>query len=211
MFKPHEIDACSEDQRNIVIKLCRETFLLALGEEGAVKNTEQFQEQLTRNHVLVASIGSKVAGFAAYDFARDDDYYKNYFLRRQLSYARNRDQQGFLLKQLRELQPEYGREAFIEYFENVFTLTEKIDVHDEDMILTHISVVPDFRRRGIAQALTEARLRIAKTEGAAAAYVDCWEGGPISKLYEKLGFNSIIRAGPSYHDGSAMRLMGLLL
>jgi len=205
------IDICSEKQKETVIQLCRETFVPALGVEGVEGNLEHFQEQLAKNHVLTASIENRVVGFAAYDFARDDDYYKNDFIRRELYYARHREQKDHLLEHLTELQQEYGGEVFIKYFENVFTLTEEIDVHDEDMILTHISVVPDFRRMGIGQALTEARLRIAKKEDATAAYVGCWEAGMVSKLYKKLGFHSIILAGPSYHDGSAMKMMGLLL
>lgn len=211
MTKLYKINNCSEKQRKIVLELSRETFLAASGEEGTAENLKHLQEQLENNHVLTASIKDKLVGFAAYDFACDDDYHRNDFIERDLGYARNKSKKDFLLKHLKELQKEYGGEAFVEYFENVFTQTDKIDVHDKDMLLTHISVVPNFRRMGIAQALTEAKLKIAEKEGSIAVYVNCWEAGMVSKLYEKLGFHSIIRAGPSYCDGSAMRMMGLIL
>ncbi|MEK6968992.1 MAG: GNAT family N-acetyltransferase [Nanoarchaeota archaeon] len=210
MPKLYIIDTCSEEQNEAVIQLCRETFLPALG-EGIEENIKQFQEQLANSHVLVATIEKKVVGFAAYDFVRDDPIYETDFVQRQLYYARNRNLKDHLLGYLRGVQQEFGGEAFIEYFENDFTLTDRVKVCDEDVILTHLSVISDARRMGIGQALTKARLRIAKKKGATAAYVNCWEAGAVHKLYEKLGFHSIIRAGPDYRDGSAGRMMGLLL
>lgn len=141
----------------------------------------------------------------------DDPYYRDEFLKRQLSYARHPEHKDHLLEHFRELREEYGKgEIFVEYFTNIFTATEDITLRDDDLMLTHLAVLPEMRRRGIDEALTYGRLS-KKREESRSALVDCWETGSVVKLYEKLGFHSIIRAGPSYCDGSSGRLMGMVL
>ena len=79
------------------------------------------------------------------------------------------------------------------------------------MYFSEIAVDPEFRGRGIGKMLAKKRIGVAKKSECSAIYVSCWEGGYISKLYEKLGFLPIIKAGPRYKDGNAEKVMCKLL
>jgi len=212
MTTPYIIGACREHQLDAVRSLARVGFHVGFTEKGLQGVLKDLEEIQARGHLLVATMEDTPVGFAGYDFLRDDLETKEDYIQRQLDYSRHRDQKEWLREERREIQEMYGcGEVLVEYFENPFTVTEDINTRDEDMVLTHLVINPLFQRKGIGQALTEARINIAREEHASVVYVNCWDRGSISRLYEKLKFHSIIRLGPGYCDGSPLRMLGLSL
>ena len=217
MIKAYTIAPCSSEQKDAVLALARDGFSPSFCDEGIVDLLQNVLAIEARGHLLVATLGDRVVGFAGYDFLRDDPVLKDKHILVDLDWGRHKEDERILLEYRAEEYRQYGEKTygnggvFVEYFENQFTVDETIQPQDADMCLTHLVVDPAFQRRGIGQALTEARINIAKQENASAGYVIIWDREPIRRMYEKLDFQSIIRYSPGYSDGSPMRLLGLRL
>ncbi len=69
----------------------------------------------------------------------------------------------------------------------------------DQWIIGNVSVLPEYRRRGIARKLVEASVNYAHDRGAARIMLDVVDGNtPASALYEKLGFERY--SGESHFD-----------
>ena len=204
------IRTCTLEEEPIIGEMHHTAFTSSHGKKRAKENYNQLKEQLARGHILVAVLDREIAGFAGYDFAEDNPEHKEMYLEIMLYHARNPEQKETLLEHFRERQKEYGGEVVLEYFSNFFTQPD-LKIRDADMNLTHLSISPKWRRKGIGEALTKKRIEIAQKKCSSAIYVHCWEKNGIVQLYKKLGFLPIIRGGPTYADGSPMTFMGLLL
>lgn len=209
MTSDYNISSSTDIQLRTILELCVEAFQDTRG-ESIYEDVAQLENLHKQGKLYVASKRKDLAGFLAYEFAGDNKRIKEDYLGRKLSYARNRGWRDVLLKHLEGLVENWGGEASIEYFSNGFTL-ENFDIQDEDITITHLFVLPEFRRIRIGESLNKRVLEIARERKSKAIYINCVDKPPVVSLYESLGFNTIIRASPSYCDGSAGRMMGLLL
>ena len=203
MSLDYTIETCQIERQKEVFALYQRAFLTALGEEGLAKRLTTFQKELEDGRVLIANLEKRIVGFAAYDFVSENNSIKN-----QLAFARDRECEESLRQYLKGNKEKYGGEIIIEYFDNEVTNSENNVFCDEDMLITSVYTIPDFRRQRIAKALTTQEIKIAKNNGSKRIFVNCYQGSEASKLYEKLGFLPIIKTGPNFFDGSSLTLMG---
>jgi len=202
-----------EKDREDVLKLHYDTFVnIDVREEWYQENFKDLEEALISSRVIVAELGNKIVGLAAYISASEDPELKA-DIQNALNYSWDLDDE--VLNHLRnyweQAQKELGKgEVVIEHFSNEFT-QEGIEIKDSDLIFTGLAVHLDFRRRSIGTELAKKRIEIAREKGSSAIYVECWEGGNVSELYAKLGFLPILKGGPKYYDGNAQKVMGFFL
>ena len=90
-----------------------------------------------------------------------------------------------------------------------FVLARSISYEAE--ILT-LAIEPDFRRRGFAQALTEAAARLAETLGANSLFLEVAEDNPAGiALYAGIGFKPVGRRRGYYTRGVAAPVDALVM
>lgn len=68
-----------------------------------------------------------------------------------------------------------------------------VDATPAQVLVVHaLGVVPDFQRRGVARAMVEAAIRLARAAGDRAVRLDTYvENLPARRLYESLGFTDL--------------------
>jgi len=203
------IDTFKEADLEEVLVL-HEIIFSPLGCEAYAIVQEEFRENLRAKRVFAAYAAGKVVGFGGYRLMHDDHIMRA-SVQTALSWAKDKDNEPLLLEMMRQEQEQLGKgEASVTIYEN--ELTQKgVEVLDNDMYFSELGVHPEFRRRGVGEALTHTRIKIARELNCSAIYVSCWEAGHVSKMYEKLGFFPILRGEPRYNDGHAEKVMGLLL
>ncbi len=207
MIQIHEYKESDPDR---VQALFYDTFFPIFGKEAYPSLLTEFRNDASAGRVFVALSSGDVVGLACYVLLEDDSVTK-VNLERDLAWAKDRRNESALVGFLKQKQAELGKgEVIVQFYENAFTRDEVV-VQDKDMYFSALAVHPDYRSKGIGEALTKKRIEIAKEKGSSAIFVHCWEGGHVSRLYEKLGFLPIIKDGPTFPDGAAKKVMGMFV
>ena len=84
-----------------------------------------------------------------------------------------------------------------------FVLTRKA-ADEEELLL--IAVSPEFRRRGIGEALIQQLFKRAKNEGICRIFLEMRRGNPAIHLYEKVGFKPIGERPEYYRTTTGERI-----
>ncbi len=159
--------------------------------------------------LFIALDGEKLVGYGAGTLFKDlesgfEDSYK-----KKLNYAAYPQEFALSLKDKLEkdaLAFTYEGDISARYYSN--ELTNNPRINDSDFLMVAMAVHPDYQGRGIGTQLIKQRLTMAKEQGAAQAFVDCWENGGSKKLYENAGFKPILYTKPAFPDGSGEFFMG---
>lgn len=209
----HKIRTFQEKDRTEVLELYRTFAPIVDGLEYG-RSLKYFEKALISSRVIVAESESKVIELASYMFASEDqemkkDHINCLYYGRKLKEG-DEESKKILEDFYQENKLDFGGDFVMECYDNEFTQNE-IEIKDSDTFFNNIIVLEKFRQNGIGTELIKKRIQIAKENDSSAIYADCWEGGNVSRLYDKLGFIPIIKGGPFYADGNAVKVMGLLI
>ena len=192
-----------------IIKLYSDTF-----SEVFLDSMEEHISRLIREskNIIMALKEKELIGFGNFvqlhEFPIDKESLENALYWAQHN---NKEDRDYLEKYYGECCDKFKRgQVVVEYFENRFTEENK-KVLEKDIYFSNLVVHPNFRGQGIGNLLAKKRISIAKKRNAQTIYVDCLENSGAENLYLKLGFNPIMRTGPTYPNGYSSLLMGLEL
>jgi len=169
-------------------------------------NLAFFRKQLRPDSALVAEASEKVVGFGTYfPLGHSQDLFSHFQYIIRIS--QNPHLESILREQQEYDQPMLGGEVVVEFFENDITQGES-QLKNTDLYLSELVVDPSFRGRGIGPKITEEEIKLASQASVAIAM--CWDGeGRASfRMYRKLGFEPLLRLGPTYPDGNSATYVG---
>lgn len=205
-----QIDVCRESDLETALLLHEQELSPLHNATEYLISRNNFSDNLRAGRVFVARSGERIVGFAGYIQFADHQTMKQ-SIQNAITWARDKSKEPELLELMQKVQTHLGKgKAYAEVFENKATRSD-LRISDTDVYFSQAAVHPDFRKRGIAEKLTLKKIEKSRELGASGIYVSCWEGGHVSKLYDKLGFLPILSAGPRYNDGSGEKVMVMLL
>ena len=208
-----QIEDYDEQYRDQLYDLHRQIFLSVDGGVERYKSSqERLEQEIDSLRTVIVTKADKLIGFGICGPLKDIPPYSDRSpfieeIQNQLDWGRCPEEKDLLLQHMKKDQEEMGGKAVVRFYDNDFTRS-KYQAVDTDYYFTDIGVVPEYRGRGIGMELIKRRIAIARSGNASAIFVMCWNGGNVSRLYRRLDFHPILKAGPSYYDGNAAKLMG---